>query len=478
MKTKVLNPFWLWCACFALLVASCEKEEYNRVPDDDKLPEEVSELTKVNRFVNDCVQEYYLWSATIDWSREYPEKETDSFAFFEKLKYADDKWSMLTDDIEALQGEFDGNVTSFGYELIFGQFYDSEDLFAIVMYVYPGTPAEKAGLKRGDFIIGLNGGYITRENRMELYDASTLVLMMGILAENGGISVDPTLIYMAAEQVYENPILKDTVIVKGENKIGYLAYADYTQASEEDLQRVFSDFKRRGVTDVVLDLRYNGGGYVRTMSVLTSILAPENAVRNKEVYLRQVWNPALEAYFKKTGEDLTERFTDTLSVNMNLSRLYVLTLEYSASASESTIVGLRPYLNLVQIGDTTHGKYCAGGLFQPQVQAGKNEWVTDKSVANWGMYLMIYRIANKLGDDSFLGGLAPDITAEEDYFPLYPWGDERDPLLGKAIENITGVPSAEMRAGHVRPPHTIRKDLSIVRAKDGKLISGTGRIVR
>jgi C-terminal processing protease CtpA/Prc len=471
MKIKVLNLFWWLCAGFAWFAVSCG-EEYGRV-DEIVPPEEETEVTKVNKFVNEDMQSYYLWSTTVDWSKVYPEKETDAFAFFEKLKYVDDKWSMLTDDIDALQGEFDGNVTSFGYTLIFGQFSNSEDLFAIVLYVYPDTPADRAGLKRGDFIVGINGGYITRENRMELYDAPDLILTRGILTD-AGIATDPALIFMSAEQVYENPILEDTVIVKGSHKIGYLSYADYTQVSEGDLQRVFTGFKSQGVTDVVLDLRYNGGGYVRTMSVLTSILAPAQAVKSKQIYLRQIWNPTIEKYLKGQGEDLSERFTDTLSVNMNLNRLYVLTSEYSASASESTIVGLRPYLTLVQIGDTTHGKYCAGGLFQPQVQV-KNGWVTDESISNWGMYLMIYRLANVTGDDSFLGGLPPDILAEEDYFPLYPWGDDRDPLLGRAIADITGIPYMDTRSGRALPSYTIRRDLKIDRARDGKMISEIGR---
>ncbi|MDR1406411.1 MAG: hypothetical protein LBJ23_00005, partial [Tannerella sp.] len=330
--------------------------------------------------------------------------------------------------------------------------------------------ADRAGLKRGDFIVGLNGGDITRENRMELYDAPSLFLTPGTLTE-AGLAPEPTLIVMNAEQIYEDPILKDTVIVKDDHRIGYLSYADYTQVSEEALVRVFSGFKSRGVTDVVLDLRYNGGGYVRTMSVLVSILAPSQAVKDKQVYLKQIWNPLLGEYLLQEGADLTERFTDTLAVNMDLNRLYVLTTEYSASASESTIVGLRPYLHLVQIGDTTHGKYCAGSLFPALVQNSRNEWVEDADISNWGMYLMIYRLANVTGDDSFLGGLAPDILADEDYFPLLPWGDERDPLLGQAIADITGRPYTESRSARTPPPYTIRKDLNIHRAGEGRMIS-------
>ncbi|MDR1779294.1 MAG: hypothetical protein LBR50_01005 [Tannerella sp.] len=473
MRTGKL--FWLICASLTLF-AACD-EEYNRVdpePDPENPTTPVATISdttlKVNAFVNDFTQLYYLWSDEIDWTKTTPDKEPDSYAFFDKLKYKDDQWSMLTDDLGGLEDEFAGTVTSFGYALIFGRFSDSDDLFAVVLFVYPGTPADRAGLKRGDFIVGMNGGSITIDNRMELYDAKSIMLTRGQLTEFG-LAADPTLIVLNAETMYEDPILKDTVIVKGANRIGYLSYADYTEKSEVALQQVFSKFKSQGVTDVVLDLRYNGGGYVRTMSVLVSILAPQSAVKSKSIYLRQIWNQLLNAYWKSEGDDLAEHFTDTLSVNMNLSRLYVLTSEYSASASESTIVGLRPYLNLVQIGDTTHGKYCAGSLFEAMVQDRRGDWVEDATISNWGMYLMIYRVSNVNSDNSFNGGLAPDIYAEEDYFPLMPWGDERDPLLGKAIEDITGVAITETRSATPKARFDIRKDLTVQRFKFGKMIA-------
>ncbi|MDR1408237.1 MAG: hypothetical protein LBJ23_09365, partial [Tannerella sp.] len=181
MKTKVvLNSFWWPCACLIWALASCS-EEYNHVVDPDPVdsPDIPAEVLKVNNFVYSFTHDYYLWMTSVDWQHIYPDEEADAFAFFEKLKYGDDKWSMLTDDLDELEGEFAGTVTSFGYTLIFGQYSNSEALFAIVLYVYPGTPADRAGLKRGDFIVGLNGGDITRENRMELYDAPSLFLTPG-----------------------------------------------------------------------------------------------------------------------------------------------------------------------------------------------------------------------------------------------------------------------------------------------------------
>jgi C-terminal processing protease CtpA/Prc len=176
------------------------------------------------------------------------------------------------------------------------------------------------------------------------------------------------------------------------------------------------------------------------------------------------------ASFKQDGEDTNEYFIHNLPVNMDLSRLYVLTMRYSASASEATIIGLKPYLNVIQIGEPTHGKYYGGGLIRPMVyDRVKREWIVDKEIDNWLMYLMVYRYADKNGDVSFSGGLAPDIYAEEDYFPLYPLGDERDPLLGKAIEMITGQTPVQTRTKPILFPYTI--DAAKLRSPlNGKMI--------
>jgi C-terminal processing protease CtpA/Prc len=276
---------------------------------------------------------------------------------------------------------------------------------------------------------------------------------------------------MDAVTMYEDPVVKDTVVVKGMHKIGYLCYTNYTRESEKRLQEVFTRFKAQGVTDVVLDLRYNGGGYAETSRVLSSMLAPASVVKRKDIFLTQAWNDELTAYFKKEREDTNEYFIDTLSVNMDLSRLYVLTLRFSASASEATMIGLKPYMNVIQIGEATHGKYYGGALLSPMVYDSRQKtWIVDKEIENWLMYLMVYRYADRTGDTSFSGGLIPDYDVEEDYnYALPPLGDDRDPLFGKAIELITGE-SVRTRSTQSLPhPHTI-DGITLRSPLNGKMI--------
>ncbi|MDR0794896.1 MAG: hypothetical protein LBE79_02405 [Tannerella sp.] len=474
MNRKYLKWFGMFLACAGLLFFSCGQDpEIDPAPDPGENETPVSEKTlKVNQFIFDDVKNYYLWTSTINWSAVNPKNETNSFTFFEKMIYRDDSWSMLTDDAEGFHHILDGVATTFGYELIWGRFINSTARYAIVLYVYPGSPAEKAGLKRGDFLVSIDGRKdITDSNYMDLYQAPSITLGKATLGENGYLIPDNQLVSMNAVWMYEDPVVKDTVIVKGSHKIGYLCYTNYTEESEKRLQEVFAGFKRQGVTDVVLDLRYNGGGYARTSCLLSSILAPAHAVKQKDIFLTQTWNAIMMAYFKQTKEDTNEYFTDTISINMDLSRLFVLTLRFTASASESTMLGLKPYMDVIQIGEPTHGKYYAGALISPMVfDSRRNTWIPDKEIENWLLYLMVYRYADRNGDTSFSGGLEPDYFAQEDYGYVLPQlGDVRDPLFGKAVEMITGESVRTRSASSLPHPHPI--DSVLLRSPlNGKLI--------
>ena len=300
-------------------------------------------------------------------------------------------------------------------------------------------------------MLKLNGGPITVKNYADFYDKPTIVVNKGILKDKT-LTAEPVGVAMTAVEMYQDPILKDTVINKDGHRVGYLCYSDYTERSTAELIKVFTRFKTAGVTDVVLDLRYNGGGYVSTARALCSILAPEAAMKKKERFLFKLWNENYMSYWKSKGrnDELYETFVDTLGINMNLNRLYILTGKGTASASELTLTGLTPYMDVVQIGDTTHGKFCGGIVLMP-----KHLW-WDKSasyyqeIKNWGMYVMIYKFSNKRNDE-FPRGFAPKYVVKEYLLELYPFGDERDPLLGKALELITGKQVAKARSRRIQP---------------------------
>ena len=442
MKKKIV--FFSLLSVFMLITVGCQNSKDNTDPENTSVTG-LNDSEKINKFVVNCVESMYLWESETDWTK-YNNKNTfstysDHFTLFDKFIYKDDAWSMLTENIASIKEEFSGVTTTYGYDLIFFRFSNDNSYFAIVMFNYPGSPSERAGLKRGDIILAINGNKITESNYIDLFYSSSISIKTGRLEEQH-IVENPGSISMSAKEMYLDPINKTSIIVKGDHKIGYLCYTDYVNTSEKDLYSVFADFKNKGVTDVVLDLRYNGGGHAQTAQRISSVLAPSSVVKGKNVYLSHKWNDLWTSL--QDAEDLNIYFDPTLPVNMDLKKLYVLTSENSASASEATIIGLKPYLELTLIGETTSGKYCGGYLLSPEdyyemfPEKGINKSYYSNFI-NWGMYIMIYRYSNKNGYPSFISGIPPDIQISEDYFDLKPFGDEADPLLGQAIEEITGV---------------------------------------
>ena len=446
---KTMNARLAICGlCLLGFLTACDEEWIKPTPKPD--PENKVTL-KVNEFIYEGLRSEYLWENTINWNAIDFKKEKDSHAFFKRLIYKDDRWTSLTDNAEAWNQGFAGISTTYGFDLRFSYIGQTEELVAIVRYVYPGTPADRAGIRRGDLLLKLNGGPITVKNYADFYDKPTIVVNKGILKDKT-LTADSVGLAMTAVEMYQDPILKDTVINKDGHRVGYLCYTDYTERSTAELIKVFTRFKTAGVTDVVLDLRYNGGGYVSTARALCSILAPEAAMKKKERFLFKLWNENYMNRWKSEGrnDELYETFVDTLGINMNLNRLYILTGKGTASASELTLTGLTPYMDVVQIGDTTHGKFCGGIVLMP-----KHLW-WDKSasyyqeIKNWGMYVMIYKFSNKRNDE-FPRGFAPKYVVKEYLLELYPFGDERDPLLGKALELITGKQVAKARSRRIQP---------------------------
>ena len=185
----------------------------------DPLPEirtEASAVTqKVNSFVKLVMNDVYLWYKDVpDLDIRY---ELDSEDYFYKLLNNEDKWSFITDDLKSLESSFEGVETAFGYSLAFGEFSNTGNIFAVVEYVYPNTPASEAGIARGDIIVEMSGNDITKDNYTDLLNAANLNLSFGILGA-GGISIDPKTVNIVAKELNLNPVLISNVVEHG--KIG------------------------------------------------------------------------------------------------------------------------------------------------------------------------------------------------------------------------------------------------------------------
>jgi C-terminal processing protease CtpA/Prc len=482
-----------------IFVFSCKKsedDEDNGITPSPEVPTLASDTLKVNRFILDCAEIYYLWVDDIDIDKfeDTYDSYTDPQKLFDDIKHKDDKWSTLTNSFNEMEESFEGVSKSFGWVPIRVTWSNAPSVryFYIVLFVYPGTPADLAGIKRGDYIVEINGSRINSSNYMDVYNATNITVTKGYIEVADDVASlvpdNSTTTSLTASAMYEDPILKDTVLVMGDKRIGYLCYTDFYQESEQGLIEVFRRFKNENVTDVIVDLRYNGGGYVRTSVVLTSLMAPPEVIQGgKAVFQHQIWNQVLTDYLLEEGYDMTEYFTDTLlDANPAPQSIYFLTSEFTASASEAAIVALQPYMpgRVKTVGETTAGKFVGGGLLSPPdvyQDAYANYF---NSIKNWGMYLMWFRYTNK-DETNFMSGIEPNYpvitdtynNTAEDYFDLQPFGSITDPLLSEAIYRITGIQityprKTSISINNFKPVF----DISEGRSMDGKLIVSPKKI--
>ncbi len=435
----------------ASLLFSCSKKDNYVKPKPKPKSDSIADI---NKFIKTTMTDIYLWSDKVDANIDY-KKEKDPKEYFQKLIYKEkDKWSWITDDVVALQNSFAGKEKSFGYSLTFGKFTGTNDYFAIIEYVYPETPAAKAGLKRGSLIVELDGKGINGNNYMDLLYGDNITITKGKLTGEG--IVRDGKISMTSLELDLDPVLITKVIEQDGKKIGYLFYSQYigTDKYIESMDNALQQFKDAGVTDVVLDLRYNGGGAVTAAKHLCSSLAPESVVNKEDILITYQWNEKYQNYFQEKEDfaNLEDRFDKNVPVKLNLDKLYVLTGRGTASASELTITGLKPYMNeVVTIGGTTHGKYCASITVTPK---NYYEDATDyKSFKNWAIQPIVTKYANASGVTDFEGGFEPVFAVKDELLPAIDLGNIQEPLLKKAIEAITGKPIvAKVKTAKVSVP--------------------------
>jgi C-terminal processing protease CtpA/Prc len=428
MKLKyLLIAFFIGLS--ALYISGCKKEE-TEAEHQAKLN------SQIMQWMYDVMDEVYLWNSKIPPLSSVND-ETDPEAFFYSLIYtAEDRWSWLTDDYIALEQEFAGTPTSMGIHPVPGRFSESDIVFIIVAYVYPDSPADRAGVKRGDIIVEINETELTTSNYYSLFNLPAYTITLGKFSE-GAISTTTRKISLTAETIDSNPVVFDTILQYNSHKIGYLVYVEFISGSNnmllQDFGLIMDNFKNLGVTDLVIDLRYNPGGEISAVNYLASCIAPSSAVSGKKIFVKFTYNPEIQGYFEKyynTYSDRIEnRFADN-GHNLDFNSIYFLTGERSASASELIIMGLEPYMNVIQIGDTTYGKYTGA-------------WVlTDTNVPpkhNWAIVPIVSKYENSVGFTDFTNGLEPDYPIEDNLFDAKPFGDISDPMLGKAVELITGL---------------------------------------
>lgn len=402
------------------------------------------------QFAYSMMDSYYLWREEVLEDLKKWKEDDDHVAKVRNLRYKDasgnavDKWTTLMEDCRPFMGSITGNNDSFGFDfLLVGDAETQTVEHAVITYTYADSPASKAGLKRGDVFITLNGQRITTDNYRVLYQGGTVRLGM----ENGST------VSLTAVQMYEDPIQTVRTFTYGGKKVGYLHFTNFTLTANKDLEDTFRQFKADGIDELVLDLRYNGGGYSLTAQCLASMIAPKANLDAGNIFNQEIYNANFDAELSRFGntlkfkdEDGVEQTIRAGEVNPGLSRLWVITTGSSASASESLICGLKPYMKVNTVGKRSYGKFCGGYFIQAKdfydIVAEEHIYGIDADAGkaateNWGIYVIASRYADCAGQTlSMPDGIAPDYEAYDDPFDGYALGDPGESMLGAVLEEM------------------------------------------
>lgn len=318
-----------------------------------------------------------------------------------------DKWSFAMK-----KQEWDN--TSSGVSADFGMnvFFNAEGDLR-VKSVERESPAGKAGIRRGWRIMKINGSSnITTSNADFIVQAvwnSTSSSFTFLKPDN--TTVDLTL---NAATYQEHPVILDSVYNINSKKIGYFSFNSFLGDTTEiynEFARVFIRFASQSVNDVIVDLRYNGGGYVSVQQKLADWLAPTAA--NNGLMMKEQFNDKYSSYntvdnFQKLG-------------NLNLSRIFFIVSNSTASASELLINNLKPYMDVKLVG--------------PSKTYGKPVGFFPISVGDWYIFPVSFRSTNKNGEGNYFGGMALNSQVADGLDK--DWGDVNESCLASALKYIT-----------------------------------------
>ncbi len=446
MRNPLINVLFI---CMLLLFFNCTK-------DIASIPEDI----EINNFVWKGMNSYYYWQSDVPDladTRFANQGELNVFLrsfyapeeLFQDLRFQPgviDRFSWIVDDYVALENSFQGIRLTNGMEFkLFVYKENTTNVYGVVYYVIPGSNAEIQGVLRGDVFSAINDTQITVDNYRGLLfgENSNYTLNLSDF-KTGNPEVNGTNIGLVKEDFQENPVAISKVFNEGSKKIGYLLYNQFASSFDLQLNNTFSYFKSEAVTDLIIDLRYNGGGSVRTATYLASMI---NGTNTGKLFSQEFWN---EKVVKNTNPDYFENnFTDQITNNdvnipiesLSLNTVYFIVTDDTASASELVINGMKPYVDVKLVGTKTVGKQ-VGSI---TVYDSDNYRKTGSNLNvnhTYAMQPIVLEIKNSEGQNNPEGYL-PEIVLPEDFgredgtINIGVLGEKSDILLDRTINFIT-----------------------------------------
>lgn len=399
---------------------------------NDVIAPERDSLGKINQWIYDSMRYYYYWSSGMPAQPDYgvtPE------LFFKELQNSEDRFSAISNRT----GITVGRKTAFslyGFHYAIVQHVASGAYIGIVTYVAQESPAYRAGLRRGTCFTKVADTPLSAE-RIAWADAllsSTTTIRLTVADLVNEVWTEQKTVNVNSTYFTENPVVLTKYFSRNGVKTGYLLYVGFDETYDIKLLTAFSKMKQAGVAECIIDLRFNAGGSVATCAKMTGLLS---GVREDDVFgifsgnSRQGRQTYTMSRILKTSSNTSgSTFTELTANRLSLKRIYVLTSRATASAAELLVNNLKPYLPVIQIGDTTLGKDEAGFEVYDQRNPKQVQWI---------LQLIVYKLFNAAGNGGYNKGLKPDFQVNEVAdFPLPALGAADDPLINKALQLIYG----------------------------------------
>ena len=401
-------------------------------------------------FVRDTLSEWYLFPELLDTSLN-PASFTDLALYTDALvaparaQRKDRYFTYLTSIAEENAFYSSGSSAGYGFRL----FYDDATRKVLVLESFEGTSALSANVDRGSEIIGIG---TTASN---IQSIASLLASGGTQAVNNALGPDDTgitRVFRVRDQsgVEREVSLSKTdfeldpvsnrygakIISDGGKKVGYINLRTFIDPANADLRAAFADFRAQGVTELVIDMRYNGGGALSVSDVLGNLLARN---LDDQIYYSLVLRAS------KAAENETYRF-DAEPNSIAPTKIAFIGTRSTASASELVINGMQPYLgtNMALIGENTYGKPVG-------------QYAFDRPECDDRLRAVTFKLANRDGNGEYFGGLATTVpkscrAADDVTFPL---GDPRENMLKVALDFLAGrscnaIPNATASASTER----------------------------
>lgn len=441
-----------------LIFTSCSK-------DSDSNEITTTKPDEINNFVWKAMNSWYYWQSNVADLSDSKNASATTYTNFINGKTPDalfysllyqrgniDRFSWIENSNEVVYASKIAEVEKkggFSYG-IYPKDASNINMVALIDYIVPGSPAALAGLKRGDVITKINGSQLSSSNYDQLDNSQiTVTLAASVQFTNSSLVTTDKVatVTITKADIDENPVAYYEKKVYGGKNIGYLVYNGFKSDYNDELNAAFAKMQSDGINELVLDLRYNGGGSLETAVALAQMI---NGSFSNKPYAYLDFND------KHNDEDGYKNLSDKVKIfnlvdneptfqreesvnSLALTKIYVLVSFQTASASELTIQCLKKYISVITIGEETVGKFVGSNTLYDSPANNYTSYTNRSTKHKWQLQPITFSYYNK-DKDVNPTNITPDyaINPYSIFLNLVEFGNVKDPCLKKAIELITG----------------------------------------